>query len=398
MTFDQTGTPAPHSTIVFVLGMGRSGTSALTRVLSLCGCSLHEKLFGVTAANPLGHWEPSDALIINDAFLAKFGSTWWDPTLRLQNELTITDQQRTEYIEQIAAFLRSLPATPLHVVKEPRITALSDFWFHAARQLGFSIRVVIPVRHPQEVASSLATRDHLKLELASALWLKYNLLAERNSRTIPRIFVEYTSLLRDWRSEISRIATALSIDLSCQQADAINTFLRQDLRRQRTNGQVVEVCGQDWISRVYSTLSAAARGEAVDTQTLDRILVSYRSAEHDFRVALDDFRAQFHPIPVIRRPYLTRVICAVAGGDSPVLKALVDSQWYRTHNGDVIAAGLDPYEHWLSHGAAEGRLPCADPLSLLELLMQQRMTPCSVTPDTANLDPIGGLQAQGVAS
>ncbi len=47
----QTGTAA-RPVILFVLGMGRSGTSALTRVLSLCGGTLPAKLVGANAGNP----------------------------------------------------------------------------------------------------------------------------------------------------------------------------------------------------------------------------------------------------------------------------------------------------------------------------------------------------------
>ena len=43
---------------LFVLGMPRSGTSALTRVLSLCGGVLPAELVRADSNNPLGYWEP----------------------------------------------------------------------------------------------------------------------------------------------------------------------------------------------------------------------------------------------------------------------------------------------------------------------------------------------------
>ena len=178
--------PRRQPVLLFVFGMGRSGSSALTRVLSLCGGALPDALVGATEGNPLGHWEPQRALDINDAFLGQHGATWFDPTLRLEAEVSVDSSLRSAYLEQITAFLRALPAAPLQLVKEPRITALSMFWFEAAIRLGYSIRMVIPVRHPQEVVASLATRDGATPELASALWLKYNLLAERHSREFAR--------------------------------------------------------------------------------------------------------------------------------------------------------------------------------------------------------------------
>lgn len=358
--------------------MGRSGSSALARVLSLCGCGLPEALVGATEANPLGHWEPHEALNLNETFLSAHGASWHDPTLRLQGEVTVDSQLRAAYVAKIEEFLRSLPSTPLLVIKEPRITALSEYWFEAVRAAGFSVGVVVPVRHPQEVAASLEARDGASPELSGALWLKYNLLAERRSRGAPRVFVDYLRVLTDWRTEISRIATALSVDLSRRDEDAIESFLRHDLRRQRHGGEVAEVFGQPWVSRVYAALSAAARDEPVDTAALDEVFEAYRACERGFRVAFGDFAGRRDSTPAIperrdtRNPDLARLICAVGGRDSQALRQCLTGPWYALRNPDVAAARLDPYQHWLAFGANEGRLPCEDPLILLEALMRER--------------------------
>jgi hypothetical protein len=41
-------------------------------------------------------------------------------------------------------------------------------------------------------------------------------------------------------------------------------------------------------------------------------------------------------------------------------------------NPDILAARVDPYEHWFAYGANEGRLPCEDLLDLLAKLMSER--------------------------
>jgi Sulfotransferase family len=366
--------PPSRSTLVFVLGMGRSGTSALAGLLALCGAELPEALLGPSNANPHGHWEPWEALKLNDAFLARNQATWHDPTLRLQGEMTFSEEQRTTYVQEIQAFLRSLPPAPVLVIKDPRITALSGFWFEAARELGHSIGVAIAIRHPDEVASSLAARDQASLELSLALWLKSNLLAERASRALPRVFVDYSNLLADWRREVRRVASALSVELSFRNESAIRGFLRQDLRRQRHDGRISEVFGAPWISQVYGALTAAARDEPLDTALLDAVFDSFRASERAFRVALEEYRTRFGSAEVKRLPNITRLIHAVAGNDSQVLRSALCSQWYIERNSDVFAARCDPYEHWLVRGVHEGRLPCDDPLSLLDRLMQERMS------------------------
>lgn len=369
---------AVRPTIVFVFGMGRSGSSALARVLSLCGCGLPGELVGATEANPLGHWEPHDALNLNDAFLSVHGASWHDPTLRLQGEILIDAGRRATYVAKIREFLLSLPRAPLAVIKEPRITALSEYWFEAARELGFPIGVVIPVRHPQEVAASLEARDRAPPELSSALWLKYNLLAERQSRGVARVFVDYLELLTDWRAQISRIAAALSLDLSARDEGAIEEFLRHDLRRQRHSGSVTDIFGQPWVSKVYEALSAGARDELVDMATLDDVFDAYRACERTFRVALEDFMARRDAAPPsrvspdARNPDLARLICAVGGRDSTALRLCLTGPWYAMRNPDIFAARVDPYEHWFAYGVNEGRLPCEDLLDLLSKLMNER--------------------------
>jgi len=379
VTLEAAQRPA-RPTIVLVFGMGRSGSSALARVLSLCGCGLPAELVGATDANPLGHWEPHQALQLNETFLSAHGASWHDPTLRLQGEVAVDPLLRAAYIDKIGEFLAALPSAPLHVIKEPRITALSEYWFEAVRAAGFSVGVVVPVRHPQEVAASLETRDGASPELSGALWLKYNLLAERQSRGAPRVFVDYLRLLTDWRTEVARISAALAIDLSRSDAGAIESFLRQDLRRQRHGNGVAAVFGQPWISRVYTALSAAARDEPVDTAALDEVFDAYRACERAFRRAAEDFAGRRDSTPAVREPRhdrnpdLARLICAVAGRDSQLLRQCLTSPWYTLRNPDVVVARLDPYQHWLAFGANEGRLPCEDVLALLQSLMRERMS------------------------
>ena len=281
--------------IVFIFGMGRSGTSMLTRVLSLCGASLPERLLGHSDDNPTGYWESLDAIDINDAFLFRHGATWYDPTLRLQGGVPLRDDDREAFVQEIRSFLERCPGGPILVVKDPRIAALSDFWFDASLRAGFTIKIVVPVRHPDEVAASLAARVGASPELCSALWLKYNLLGERESRRFPRVFVEYANVLGDWRRQTRRIADRLAIDLRIDDEAVIDAFVDRNLHRQRCPGAASNHFGQEWTARVYAALSAAARDAPVDTEAMDTVFAAFSATERAFRIALDEFRAKFGP-------------------------------------------------------------------------------------------------------
>lgn len=279
--------------LIFVIGMCRSGSSALTRTVSLCGANLPQRLLGCGRGNPKGHWEPLDALELNDRILFENGANWYDPTLRLQSGIKLRNEKREQYLEMIRGFLDGCTVQQLLVIKEPRITALTEFWFEAARRAGIGMKIIIPLRHPNEVAASLATRDGLPFELSGVLWLKYNLLAERQSRLLPRVFVEYSNLLGNWRREITRINAGLSLDLCDPDTGAIDEFLSEDLYHERYYGPPRDVFRQPWISGVYATLSAAARGEAVDTKLIDNGFDAFGPHEKAFRVALNQFHAMF---------------------------------------------------------------------------------------------------------
>jgi len=300
----QTGTAA-RPVALFVLGMARSGTAALTRVLSLCGGTLPAGLIGASRGNPLGFWEPLKAVVLNREILRRHGSAWYDPSLRLQEEGAFDAKAKATCIDEIGAFLRTLPAAPLVVIKDPWITALSGVWFEAARLAGFDIVAVIAVRHPQEVIASVAANAPASPELSSALWLKYSLLAERDTRGLSRVFVEYANLLDDWRREVKRISAALAVDLDTWDEGAIEEFLKSDQRHHRHCGPVTELFGTDWISTVYDALGAAARDEPCDESALERVFEAYRASDN-FRTLFEDFR-RLHKVNRLLPPSIMKL-------------------------------------------------------------------------------------------
>ncbi|HVP50493.1 MAG TPA: hypothetical protein VMT05_00155 [Terriglobales bacterium] len=296
---------AVRPVVLFVLGMARSGTSALTRVLSLCSGTLPAGMMGANSGNPLGYWEPRAAVCLNEAILQRHGSTMFDPSLRLQEESAFAAKEKAACIAEIRAFLTTLPAAPLVVIKDPRIALLSGLWFEAAQLDGFDVVTAIAVRHPQEVIASLGAKARVSPELAGALWLKYNLVVERHAYGVPRVFVDYANLLDNWRGEIKRISAALEVDLDTQDEGAIDEFLTPDLRRQRHCGSVTEPFGTEWISPVYETLRAAARDEPWDRSVLDRVFEAYRASEYGFRMAFEDSRRldkrnRLLPLPIMK--------------------------------------------------------------------------------------------------
>ena len=71
------GSPGPSG--LLLLGMHRSGTSAVARALNLCGAwaGKPDDLTGANIENPWGFWERRDVRHICDELLRSMGGDWW---------------------------------------------------------------------------------------------------------------------------------------------------------------------------------------------------------------------------------------------------------------------------------------------------------------------------------
>jgi hypothetical protein len=274
------------TTVLFVLGMARSGTSAMTRVLSLSGAALPPGMIGAAKANPRGFWEPRKASFLNEEILRRHHSAAADPSLSVHE--APTDGRD---VAEINAYLTALPQSDLYVIKDLQMTPIAGLWFEAARMAGYDVGAVIALRHPHEVIRSLtAMMPIIKPELAAALWLKNSLLAERYTRGLPRVFVEYAYLLEDWHREVKRISTDLGIDLNPDEA-AINEFLAVDECHQQAGGSACpEPFGTDWLTTTYDNLHRAVGGDALSQDELDRVFCDYQASEQRLRPAVDNYQ------------------------------------------------------------------------------------------------------------
>ncbi len=272
---------------MFVLGAGRTGSSLLTRMLALAGADLPHPLLPANPGNPTGHWEPMEALRINDAFLSGRASNWHDPSLRVQEAGLDCDDAMALRGDIRAFFQRHESA--LLAVKDPRIAAVAPLWFAAAEAQGFSVAIVLPLRHPAAAIASLRRRDGMGEELAAALWLKYTLLSERFSRSRPRVVVAYENLLADWRTEMARIAQALHPALRVHDAAAADRFLDPALCHHAQAASPRAALGLEWLDTTYAALSAAARDEDWPASDLDRVFGAYALCERGFRKVFTDF-------------------------------------------------------------------------------------------------------------
>jgi hypothetical protein len=205
-----TGGTDEERVAILVSGMHRSGTSALTRAISLLGAALPDHLIeGRVGDNEPGFWEGRAVVDLNQQILDAAGS-WWAGWQRIDTDSL---PERASVIERIRSVVREelAGAGDLLVIKDPRISRLLPLWTEALTQERYRTVHVVTVRPPQEVAASVGRRNGLG-ERASALsWLAHTLDAELFTQGQPRVFVSFTRLIDDWRREMTRVSDVLGV-------------------------------------------------------------------------------------------------------------------------------------------------------------------------------------------
>jgi hypothetical protein len=262
---------------VIVLGMHRSGTSALARVLNLLGCDLPKTLVGAAPSNEAGHWESLPIARFNDRLLESAGSTWWD--WMPFNPGWYSSPKVDEFREEAVALLdEEFGSSRLFVLKDPRICRLAPFWIDVLQAANIRPTAIMQLRNPLEVAESLARRDGFQPALGQLLWLRNVLEAEAATRGIARYSTSYDALLKNWPKIAEESQETLAISwprLSMRSGGEINAFLSGQLRHHNKPPETVldNSMLSGWLREAFAVFDRwAGNGENSENHpALDRI-------------------------------------------------------------------------------------------------------------------------------
>lgn len=222
---------------VIVLGMHRSGTSALTGVLRLLGVDLGARLLDAQeGVNPKGFWEHAAVVDLHDALLEEFHSGWWD-ALALPDDW-MTSPAAIHCRKSLEQLIRQeFTGDRLWSVKDPRSCRLMPLWGDVMAKTAVHPNYILMLRHPAEVAASLAHRDGFSTPMAALLWLRNVLDSERDTRGQSRIIMTFDDLLSDWRKALGQVADTFGIALPLEDtaiATQVDAFLEPQLRHHAT--------------------------------------------------------------------------------------------------------------------------------------------------------------------
>lgn len=278
-----------------VMGMHRSGTSALGGVLSLLGNSLPTRTIGGDENNKKGYFESAPLNTFNDELLKALGTSWSDWH---KLNATVDFPGRNGFEAQARILLKQeFGQAQQFVFKDPRNCRIGDFWIPLLQEFDCRIVALHTLRNPWEVAASLTRRDGMPTEQGLLLWLRHALEAERLTRQLPRFHTSYDDLMRNWRGFAEEAAQALKLEWSHAldaAAPKINAFLARDLRHFEMSNDI-ELSVWNWLRETYDILHGWTQdGEvAEDRARLDVIRSELDNAEPALQglIAITDRRA-----------------------------------------------------------------------------------------------------------
>jgi hypothetical protein len=210
-------------TCLLILGMHRSGTSALTKVLNLMGATLPVEMFEPNSFNTAGYWEPSKIVRYNNRFLQECGSAWHDS--RLLNLADISVKRRNQIKADFVDLIKEeYKGAPLFVVKDPRICRFAEIFIEALTDHDVNVVPVLAFRNPLEViASNLSRKSLWPVEYgasnAALLWLTHCLEAEKATRHLKRAVVSYSSLMNNWEEVVNSLSKIPHVNFPERSAD-----------------------------------------------------------------------------------------------------------------------------------------------------------------------------------
>jgi len=245
------------STVVCTLGMHRSGTSLVSRMLNLLGVELgpSESMLGIAADNPKGHWEHHEITLLNEEILAAFGGSWHEPPAL--PEAWTSDPRLADVRDRAEQLLmRDFGTSSMWGWKDPRTCVTLPFWQNVVGEM----RYVLCIRNPLAVMASLLERNGMDVEIVDPLWLRHVQSSLDHTSGLPRLLVFYEDVLSDGARELGRMAAFIGRPERAedpQVRDDVAHFLEQKLWHHRPSAESLAANGRVSLTtkRLYLSLT-----------------------------------------------------------------------------------------------------------------------------------------------
>ncbi len=373
-----------RSPAVVVLGMHRSGTSSVAGALVRLGGRAPRHLLAASPDNGRGFWESTIVIALNEEVLSAGGSGWADWRRFDLSQLNPADLRALRNRAK-SILLEAFVSAGIPVIKDPRMCRLVRFWQPVFEDVGWSPRVVLPIRSPLEVAWSLRCRNGLDVGAGCLLWLRHVLDAEADTRGMRRAVVDWSSFLDDWPTALGEVFDRLDVRFAhCDSRtfSDIENFLSPDLRR--FTAATAEFHADPAVTALVRDVYAAMLDLASDADSattlgrLDALRARFEDGAAIFNSAMGEHErarrslaranaviaryARGTPSKTDMRRLVTTALRPPPTGKRRELRTVrqspfFDEAFYLLVNPDVRASRYDAALHYLLHGWLEGRDP-----------------------------------------
>ena len=187
---------------LIVIGMHRTGTSAIAELLQGYGFHFGQDLIESNDWNPRGYFESDAVIRLNDALLTSGGAHWHRMFHDRPATESLIKRARPEFQDVLSQVFGEAPRI---AIKDPRLCRLLPIWQALLQEAGYRIGYLVVVRDPLACADSLARRDGF--EPLKSLWLWGLHLFEALGAMDPAesILVHYEDLIAAPDREASRL-------------------------------------------------------------------------------------------------------------------------------------------------------------------------------------------------
>jgi hypothetical protein len=268
--------------------MHRSGTSALSGLLTQLGCDGPATPMAATQMNPRGYFESDAIYRLHEEIFTSAGTSWDD--FRPFPQFWLNSPDAGEYRLRMQDLVTSeYGDSSLFVLKDPRICRMLPFWIDLLVDMGIQPIAIHTHRNPIEVSTSLTKRDQIDPDYGQFLWLCHVLEAEHGSRSITRSFTSYENLIENWAGEAQRLSDGLGVlwpKFILGETLEVETFIDPKLRHFNATSEAVLQSERlpKWIRDTYSILQdwAAHVPTIKNSKKLDGIRAQYLAGANTF--------------------------------------------------------------------------------------------------------------------
>jgi len=291
-------------TAIFVLGMHRSGTSALAGALAASGVWLGDDLLEpAPGVNDKGFWEHKDLVKINEALLEFAGLHWYSPLAAgkfaafLEAGSADLDTLKGQAREFVSKLLEGAveeggekrgDGDLCVAIKDPRLCLTANFWLPIFEEAGARVVGFELVRHPAEVGRSLARRDGIVSSHSNVLWLDHVLASVDFCRQLDGCYAgSFDDLMASPLGFTEVALKDLGIGLQPDQ-EKMEQWIQEDLRHHKRDTRTPDGLLADEVTLLYEEI---LQRRSVDRVTAEKLVNHVSGVFEDLEKLFEGFNA-----------------------------------------------------------------------------------------------------------